>query len=163
MLNIQGFLEYGYTVIQSPRVLISCIKFFTNSFEDDQNYESFLYGTFELAKQYRHTTHPLNRTHASNIVHRMAHSALYLSDQTQLKYVKWNPRFSTFLTLDVDICDIWCIFQRKNPRIKIWLGNLWNIFLLISYDVFWFILYYPGFYSSLSDKKQRNDRMFKII
>ena len=36
------------------------------------------------------TTHPLNRTHASNIVHRMAHSTLFLSDQTQMKYVKFE-------------------------------------------------------------------------
>ena len=33
-------------------------------------------------------THPLNGTFASNIVHRMTHSALFLNDQTQIKYVK---------------------------------------------------------------------------
>ena len=47
-------------------------------------------------------------------------------------------------------------FQEKNPRSKIRWKNLWNIFFLIFNAFFCLILYHPGFYSSLSDKKQRN-------
>ena len=35
-------------------------------------------------------THPLNRTHVSNIVPRMTPRASFLSDQTQMKYVKYE-------------------------------------------------------------------------
>ena len=41
-------------------------------------------------------------------------------------------------------------------RSKIRWKNLWNIFFLIFNAFFSLILYHPGFYSSLSDKKQRN-------
>ena len=47
-------------------------------------------------------------------------------------------------------------FPEKNPRSKIRWKNLWNIFFLIFNAFFSLILYHPGFYSSLSDKKQRN-------
>ena len=37
-----------------------------------------------------HVTHPQNGTHASNIVHRTTHSALFLGEQTKFKYVKFE-------------------------------------------------------------------------
>ena len=36
-------------------------------------------------------------------------------------------------------------------------------FFWIFHDFFWFILYYPGFYSSLSDKKRRNGKTLKLL
>ena len=57
-------------------------------------------------------------------------------------------------------------FPEKNPRIKLRLKNLWNMFFLIFDAFFCLILYHPGFYSSLSDKKQRNgsiSKMFAIL
>ena len=36
------------------------------------------------------------------------------------------------------------------------------VFLLIFDDFFWFILYFPGFCSSLRDKKQRNGSIYNI-
>ena len=59
-------------------------------------------------------------------------------------------------------CDIWYIIKKENPRIKIRWQNLWNIFFLIFHDFVCLILYYPTFYSSLSDKKQRNGGISKI-
>ena len=40
--------------------------------------------------------------------------------------------------------------------------NLWIIFFLIFHVFFCFILYHPGFYSSLSNKKRRNGGISKI-
>ena len=73
----------------------------------------------------------------------------------------WNKLMSTFFTLDIDFCDIWWILQKKNPRSKIRWENLWNIFFLIFHVFFCLILYHPCFYSSLSDKKQRNGSIYK--
>ena len=53
-------------------------------------------------------------------------------------------------------------FPEKNPRSKIRWENLWNLFFLIFHVFFCLILYDPVFYSSLSDKKQRNGSLSKI-
>ena len=50
----------------------------------------------------------------------------------------------------------------ENPQIKMWLENLWNFSSLNFHIFFWFILYYPGFYSSLRDQKQRNGSIYNI-
>ena len=74
----------------------------------------------------------------------------------------WNPPLSTFSPVDVDFRWHLMDFPEKNPRIKIRQENLWNIFFLIVHGFFCLILYHPGFYSSLSDKKQRNGGISKI-
>ena len=42
----------------------------------------------------------------------------------------WNPPLST-RAVDIDFCDIWSIFQKKNSWSKVKWENLWNIFFLI--------------------------------
>ena len=90
--------------------------------------------------------------------------ASLVCEKSQWEYVKieiihWAP-FSHLLSIAVT--KKW-IFQSKNPRIKMWWKNLWNYLLLKCHHFFWLILYYPGFYSSLSDKKQRNGSILEKI
>ena len=52
-------------------------------------------------------------------------------------------------------------YTEKNLRSNIRRENLWNIFFFIFHVFFCLILYYPCFYSSLSNKKQRNGSIYK--
>ena len=55
------------------------------------------------------------------------------------------------------------VFSRKKSTKHNKMENLWNILVLIFHVFFGFIFYHPGFYSSLSDKKQRNGSISKNV
>ena len=61
-------------------------------------------------------THPLNRTHVSNIVQRTTPRAIFLSDPTQMKYVKFEIQdLALFSHLTLISLTFEGLFREKNP------------------------------------------------
>ena len=78
-------------------------------------------------------THPLNRTHVSNIGPRMTPRALFLSDPTQMKYVKFEIQdLALFLHLTLISVKFDEFSERKSANKNMIRKSMKYIFLDLS-------------------------------